>query len=94
MGYDLRDPPSNYARGRVYGCIFDDEVGLLLRDRVGMEQIVFEVDYPHGDSTYPESLSIAQGLCDRAGLDESERYKLLRGNAIRAYGLERYGISF
>jgi hypothetical protein len=26
-------------------------------------------------------------------LDADETYKLLRGNAIRAFGLERYGIT-
>ena len=29
----------------------------------------------------------------QAGLDDEERYKLLRGNAIKAFGLERFGIT-
>ena len=36
-------------------CIFDDEVGLQNRDVIGMDQITFEVDYPHADSTFPHS---------------------------------------
>src|SRR5262249_37551161 len=44
MGYDrITQRPSEYVPGRVYGCIFDDEVGLLLRDKIGMSQIMFEV---------------------------------------------------
>jgi hypothetical protein len=34
--------PSSYVPGRVFGCVFDDQVGLALRDRVGMAQIMFE----------------------------------------------------
>ena len=37
-------PDSSYIPGHVYGCIFDDEVGLETRDLVGMNQIGFEVD--------------------------------------------------
>ena len=50
-------PPAEAAvelhHGRVYGCIFDDETGLRNRDVIGMDQICFETDYPHADSTFP-----------------------------------------
>ncbi|TYB42323.1 amidohydrolase family protein [Actinomadura chibensis] len=93
FGTDLPEPPTSYIRGRVYGCIFDDETGLANRDVIGMDQICFETDYPHADSTYPDSADVAARICDKAGLDDTEIYKLLRGNAIRAFGLERYGIA-
>jgi predicted TIM-barrel fold metal-dependent hydrolase len=93
FGIELPRPPSTYIPGRVYGCIFDDEVGLALRDRIGMDQITFETDFPHSDSTFPHSLEVAASICDKAGLDADERRKLLRGNAIRAFGLERFGLS-
>lgn len=93
FGTDLPEPPTSYIRGRVYGCIFDDETGLANRDVIGMDQICFETDYPHADSTYPDSADVAARICDKAGLDDTEIYKLLRGNAIRAFGLERHGIA-
>ena len=58
-----------------------------------MSQICFETDYPHVDSTYPGSWDVAEKLVAEAGLDETERWQLLRGNAIRCYGLERLGIA-
>ncbi len=73
--------------------MFDDETGLELRNRIGMDQITFEVDFPHADSTWPHTERIATEICTAAGLDDAEAYKLLRGNAIRAYGLERFGIT-
>ena len=32
-------------------------------------------------------------LCAKAGLNDDEIYKLARGNAISAFGLERFGIT-
>jgi predicted TIM-barrel fold metal-dependent hydrolase len=93
FGTSLPERPSSYIPGRVYGCIFDDETGLRNRDAVGIDQICFETDYPHADSTFPHSKKVATEICAGAGLDETETYKLLRGNAIRAFGLERFGIT-
>jgi len=93
FGTDLPNPPTSYLAGRVYGCIFDDESGLAARDRIGMDTICFEVDYPHADSTYPDTEKTARHICEKAGLDDAEVYALMRGNAITAFGLERWGIT-
>ena len=93
FGTGLPEPPSSYIKGRVIGCIFDDETGLANRDRIGMDLITFEVDYPHADSTFPDTLEVATSIVENAGLDEKETYALLRGNAIRAFKLERWGIT-
>ncbi len=93
FGSWLPNPPSSYIPGRVYGCIFDDETGLRNRDAIGMDQICFETDFPHADSTYPHTKKVLESICAKAGLDDDEIYKLVRGNAIRAFGLERYGIT-
>jgi predicted TIM-barrel fold metal-dependent hydrolase len=84
--------PSSYIPGRVYGCIFDDLSGLQVRDTIGMSQIMFEIDYPHGDTSFPHSKEMAEKLIANAGLDDREAYALLRGNAIECYGLQRFGI--
>jgi predicted TIM-barrel fold metal-dependent hydrolase len=88
----LSAPPSSYMKGRVYGCVFDDVVGLQLRDRIPMSQIMFETDYPHGDSTWPNSKVVLEKIVAAAGLDSDETYALARGNAIQCYGLERFGV--
>jgi predicted TIM-barrel fold metal-dependent hydrolase len=93
FGTTLAHPPSSYVPGRVLFCIFDDETGMKNRDVIGIDQLAYEVDYPHADSTFPHSKETAQLICDKAGLDEQERYKFLRGNAIRFYELQRHGIT-
>jgi predicted TIM-barrel fold metal-dependent hydrolase len=92
FGTALPERPSSYVK-RIYGCIFDDEIGLANRDVIGMDQICFETDYPHADSTFPHSKATAEKICSEAGLSEEEIYKFIRGNAIRAFGLERFGIT-
>ncbi|MFO7590145.1 MAG: amidohydrolase family protein [Acidimicrobiia bacterium] len=91
-GVDLRVAPSEQVRGRVFGCVFDDLHGLKCRDDVGLEQILFETDYPHSDGTYPHSRKIARELFAAAGMNAEECHAVLRGNAIVAYGLDRFGI--
>jgi predicted TIM-barrel fold metal-dependent hydrolase len=93
FGTALPNPPSSYVAGRIYGCLFDDETGLKNRDVVGMTQICFETDYPHADSTFPESKAVLAKIAGDAGLSPSELYALARGNAIAAFGLERFGIT-
>jgi len=93
IGMQLPEAPSSYVAGHVFGCIFDDAFGLANRAAIGMDQIMFETDYPHNDGTFPRSAEVAQAMCDGAGLDDDERYRLLRGNAIAAFGLHRDGVS-
>jgi predicted TIM-barrel fold metal-dependent hydrolase len=85
--------PSSYVPGRVFACVFDDSVGLALRDTVGMGQIMFETDYPHADSTFPDSRRVAEKMIAESGLSAHEAYRFLRGNAIACYDLAQFGIT-
>jgi predicted TIM-barrel fold metal-dependent hydrolase len=85
--------PSEYAKGHIYGCIFDDLTGLCQRDVIGMNQIMIEIDFPHADSTYPHTEKVVGELAIAAGLNEEETYQLVRGAAIACFNLGRYGIS-
>lgn len=92
-GVDLPIAPSEQVRGRVFGCIFDDLIGLKCRNEVGLSQILFETDYPHSDGTFPQSRKVARDLFAAAGMDADECKAVLRTNAIAAYGLDRFGIT-
>lgn len=85
--------PSEQVKGRVFGCVFDDLHGLKCRNDVGVSQILFETDYPHSDGTFPHSRKIARELFHAAGMNADECYAVMRGNAIEAYGLQRFGIT-
>ena len=86
IGDTFREAPSAQMADRVFGCFFEDDFGIEVRERVGIDQITFESDYPHQDSTWPRTHDyLTEAL---AGLSSDEIWKITRGNAIRMLGLE------
>ena len=81
------NPPSSYYYGRIFGCFTADRVGLKNLDLVGEDNICFETDYPHTDTTWPYSREYAEKMV--ADLDDAVAYKVLRGNAIKMLELDR-----
>jgi predicted TIM-barrel fold metal-dependent hydrolase len=92
-GVDMPVAPSKQVKGHVWNCIFDDLHGLKARHEYSIESILFETDYPHSDGTFPHSRKIAHELFSQADMNAEECYKVLRGNAITCYGLQRFGIT-
>ena len=45
-------------------CTIDDPSTIDTRYRIGVENVMIEVDYPHGDSTWPDT----QGVIERSGV--------------------------
>lgn len=78
-------PPSTYMAGRVFGCFFEDDFGLVSRDVIGIDQITFESDYPHQDSLWPHTRDYAEKAM--ATLSPEEIEKVVRGNAITLFQL-------
>jgi predicted TIM-barrel fold metal-dependent hydrolase len=67
----------------VYGCFIDDVHGLNSLDVIGENNVMIETDYPHSDSTWPNSIKLAR---DRlAHLAPEVQYKIVRGNAERLF---------
>ena len=77
----VKRPPSEYYYEHVYGCFFDDPHGLHNLESVGEDNITFETDYPHTDSTWPETREVAETQVKN--LTDEQVYKVIRGNAIR-----------
>jgi predicted TIM-barrel fold metal-dependent hydrolase len=80
------EPPSTYYYRQVFGCFFRDRHGIASLETVGIDNTTFETDYPHTDSTWPDTKKVAQELM--AGLPDDVVYKLVRGNAIRMLELD------
>jgi len=80
------EPPSTYYYRQIFGCFFRDRHGLASLDVVGEDNITFETDYPHTDSTWPETKRVATDMM--AGLDPQVVRKIVRGNAIRMLSLD------
>jgi predicted TIM-barrel fold metal-dependent hydrolase len=47
--------PAEVLRRNFWFCAVEDPSSFALRDRIGIENILVEADYPHCDSTWPNS---------------------------------------
>jgi predicted TIM-barrel fold metal-dependent hydrolase len=93
-GYDTRYDTGTAARvdtidirrtfrDHVHGCFLRDRTGMRVLDLIGEDNVMCESDYPHADTTWPDSVAIARECMD--GLSPATQYKLLRGNAEALY---------
>jgi predicted TIM-barrel fold metal-dependent hydrolase len=78
--------PSEYYYEHVYGCFFDDPHGLRSLDSVGLDNVTFETDYPHSDSTWPHTKKVAEEIMQ--DLTQEQVDKICRTNAIRMLRLD------
>jgi predicted TIM-barrel fold metal-dependent hydrolase len=78
--------PSEYFERQVYGCYFFEEYApQTMVERIGVDNILFETDYPHPVCLYGNVREkIDAGL---AGQSETVRRKLLFDNAAKLYGV-------
>jgi predicted TIM-barrel fold metal-dependent hydrolase len=53
MGWDER--PADVLRHNFWFCTIDDPSTIDTRHRIGVENIMVETDYPHGDGTWPDT---------------------------------------
>ena len=80
------EPPSTYYYRQIYGCFFRDQHGIDAIDKVGPDNVTFETDYPHTDSTWPHTKKVAEELM--AGLPQDVVDKVMRTNAARMLHLD------
>jgi len=80
------EPPSTYYYRQIYGCFFRDHHGIDAIDKVGPDNVTFETDYPHTDSTWPDTKKVAEELM--AGLPQDIVDKVMRTNAARMLHLD------
>jgi len=79
--------PSDVFREHIITCFIEDDIGLALRDRIGIDHICVEVDYPHSDCVWPDmpeclwrSLQSVPG-----GIPDDEIDKITHQNTMRLY---------
>jgi predicted TIM-barrel fold metal-dependent hydrolase len=77
--------PSEVFRDHILACFITDPSGLLLRDRIGIDIIAWECDYPHTDTTWPKSPEFAWNELQGAGCSDEEIHKITWQNATRFF---------
>jgi predicted TIM-barrel fold metal-dependent hydrolase len=65
---DLR--PAEVLARNFWFCTIDDPSTLVTRETVGIDHIMFETDYPHGDGTWPDSQAVFASVFGHLPPDE------------------------
>ena len=77
--------PSDYIRRNVFYGFQEDALGIRDRHIIGVDSLLWGVDYPHYESTFPRSRQVLEEIL--ADCSEEERAKIAGGNADRVYQL-------
>jgi predicted TIM-barrel fold metal-dependent hydrolase len=81
----LLNRPSDLFRRQIFVDFWFETVGIQLRQHIGVDNILWESDFPHITSTYPNSWDAVEHSL--AGVPAADRKKILFGNAARLYRL-------
>ena len=71
--------PSDVARRNMWFCMIEEPVGLKYRHDYGVDRILWESDYPHADTPFPDTQAACAALFDGVPRDEVET--MTHGNA-------------
>ena len=55
------------------------------RDDIGVDHIMWECDYPHADTPWPDSQSTTAGVLKAAEVSDDEAELITHGNAERVF---------
>jgi predicted TIM-barrel fold metal-dependent hydrolase len=79
----LEHPPSFYMDQNVYGSFIHDSVGVKVCDIAGAKNIMWSSDYPHSETTFPESQAMISEIFE--SVSEVDRKLILGGRAKKLF---------
>jgi len=77
--------PSELFKRQIHVDFWYETAGIGLRHKIGLDNIMWESDFPHSTSTFPDSWKFVERTLK--GVPQDERNQLLYGNAMRIYKL-------
>jgi uncharacterized protein len=78
--------PSELFKRQLYVAVWFERHGIESRYDVGIDKIMWETDFPHNTSTFPDSWKAVERVLETVPNDE--RQLILWKNAAKLYGLE------
>ena len=75
--------PSETFKDHVYLTFMDDLAGIRTYDLVGADNVMWSNDYPHGDSTWPNSREAISRQFEN--MPDQDRKKILKDNVLKLY---------
>jgi predicted TIM-barrel fold metal-dependent hydrolase len=86
-GFTLPRKPSEYWHRQFTATFEDDPIGIRTRDFIGVRNLMWGSDYPHGDSIFPDSQPILDTLFSTSAEDEADRFAVTVANVVNLYKL-------
>jgi predicted TIM-barrel fold metal-dependent hydrolase len=81
LGWDTR--PADVLKRNFWFCTIDDPSTIETRHRIGVDHVMVETDYPHGDGTWPDTQTVIERYW--GDLPTEELRLLTHENAARLY---------
>ena len=81
----LQQPPSTYILNNVYFTFQDDRIALQAAHLMNSKRLLWASDFPHNDSTWPDSLSLLERHTE--GVPDETVTDIVRNNVIELYSL-------
>lgn len=79
----IADSPADVLRRNFWFSTIDDSAGFEQRERIGVENILVEADYPHADSRWPDTQTV---LHEQIGMCPVEQVEMItHKNASRLF---------
>ena len=92
-GQDFGDQkPSEVFLEHFLTCFIADPVGLAMREDIGVENMCWEMDYPHSDSSWPTAPEEFDRMATKYGVTDAEIDKITHENAMRWYHFDPFAI--
>ena len=80
--------PSDVFRRHFLTCFISDPVGMQLRHMIGIDNIAWECDYPHSDSSWPAAAEELATVA--AGVSDDDLAKIGYQNAMKWYSFDPF----
>jgi predicted TIM-barrel fold metal-dependent hydrolase len=82
--------PSEVFRQHFLTCFISDPVGVAMRERIGIDNIAWEADYPHSDSMWPGAPEELGAVFKVNQVPDDEIAKMTHRNAMRWYSFDPF----
>ncbi len=84
-GEMIKEKPSHYWHQNMMCTFEEDTLGIELRHKLGLDNMMWATDYPHPDSTWPNSQKVLETHFKDVPVEEVRQ--IIGGNCARIYRL-------
>jgi predicted TIM-barrel fold metal-dependent hydrolase len=85
--------PSEVFNEHIVTCFITDDFGVESRKRLDLNNVTWECDYPHSDTTWPKSPEVFWKTVDDEGVSDEDIDRISHLNAMRHYSFDPFSVA-